>query len=509
MKKAKKQLVWSVLLVLVLSFVLSACSKNDNGNSTTPPASEGEGTEALVQEELQPVTLSYYFPGTPQPDLQVVQDAMNKILKEKINAEINLYPISFDNYEQKMKVMINTQEKFDLVFTAPWQLNYVANASNGAYADLTELIPTYAPNLYASMRPEIWDAAKIQGKLYAAINQQIFARQSGFWYNKEFTDKYNVDYTKIDTFRGFADFLLQVKAGEEASRTDRMTWKADWIWQVKEINGWESVGGSDIPGAIVSTDANPKVFNEFDTPQYKEIVDLGKELQAAGVIPKDVLTAANWDRSKMIGGAANVNPGAEQAEAQSNNIKEVVMHGLGVPMLTTNNVTATMTAVSATSTNKERAVMFLELINTDKELYNLLAHGIEGTHYTKVGDNKYEVITDSKYVPNADWMFGNQFNSLVPVSSADDVWEQTKALNDSGTPSVLMGFVYDDSKVKTETANCAAIIGEYKDVFSAGLYGDKTDENYQKFLEDLKKAGVEKIIADKQAQVDAFIASKS
>ncbi|MBM7568901.1 ABC transporter substrate-binding protein [Paenibacillus sacheonensis] len=525
MKKAKKWVVAPVMLAAMSSMLLSACGSNGNDNANTNAnananANAGSGNAdsasgdtsnapANTTADLEPVTLKYYYPAAPQPDQQAVQDAMNKILKEKINAEIELYPIPFENYEQKMKVMINTQEEFDLAFTAPWVLNYNANATNGAYADLTDILPKYAPNLYASLKPELWNAAKVNGKLYASINQQIFARQFGFWYNKEFTDKYNVDYTKIETLKDFSDYLLKVKAGEPADRTDRMTWKADWLDRIKEMKGWESVGGSDTPGAIVSSEANPKVFNEYDTPEYKETIELAKELQTAGVIPKDVLTAANWDRSKMFGAVTSVAPGAEQAEAQSNSMKEVVMHGVGSPTLTTNNVTATMTAVSATSKNPERAAMFLELINTDKDLYNLLCHGIEGTHYTKVGDNKYENIKDSKYSPGSDWMFGNQFNGLIPVASPDDVWEQTKKLNESATASVLLGFVYDDSNIKTEAANCAAVIAQYKDVFAAGLYGGDTDKKYEQFLSDLKKAGLDKILADKQAQVDKFIAGKA
>ena len=42
--------------------------------------------------------------------------------------------------------MINSGDAWDLCFTASWGgINFFENAAKGAYADLTDLIPVYAP----------------------------------------------------------------------------------------------------------------------------------------------------------------------------------------------------------------------------------------------------------------------------------------------------------------------------------------------------------------------------
>ena len=42
----------------------------------------------------------------------------------------------------------------------------------------------------------------------------------------------------------------------------------------------------------------------------------------------------------------------------------------------------------------------------------------------------------------------------------------------------------------------------------AGAYGEDTMKYYEEFIDKLETAGVDTVIADKQAQIDAFLASK-
>ena len=80
--------------------------------------------------------------------------------------------------------------------------------------------------------------------------------------------------------------------------------------------------------------------------------------------------------------------------------------------------------------------------------------------------------------------------------------------NESATPSVLLGFNYDTSKCPTEITNCQAVVNEYHKIFMAGAYGADTMKYYEEFIDKLEAAGVDTVIADKQAQIDAFLASK-
>ena len=72
--------------------------------------------------------------------------------------------------------------------------------------------------------------------------------------------------------------------------------------------------------------------------------------------------------------------------------------------------------------------------------------------------------------------------------------------------SLLSGFVFDSSSVQTEIANVTSVVTEMLKPLVTGSVDPET--TVPQFLERLKTAGVDKIIAEKQAQLDAWNASK-
>ena len=66
--------------------------------------------------------------------------------------------------------------------------------------------------------------------------------------------------------------------------------------------------------------------------------------------------------------------------------------------------------------------------------------------------------------------------------------------------------MFDSTNVRTEIANCSSIITEMLPALSAGSVDPETQ--VPTFLERLKEAGVDKIIEEKQAQLDEWLASK-
>ncbi len=500
----KKFFQVSAILSLTSAVLLAGCQNKEAQQATT----ESSPTQ---QKALEPVNLKYYFFGVSKPGDQEVYDGINKMLKEKINTTVEFIKVPNGDYTQKMSVMVNAREEFDLAFTSPAYLNYFDQAAKGSFVDISTLLPKYAPETYKLLKPAIWDAAKVNGKIYASINQQIFARQSGFNVNKALADKYNFNPKSVKKLSDLIPYLDNVKAGESAEKTDQL-----YNAQIKNnvfnyffpSYEWESIGGSDVPGAAKSLDSNPKVFNEYDTPEFKDFIMTLKDFQKKGLIAKDSLTRPTFDATKyMAAPIATLMPGIEETVKNTHKADQYIIP-LGDPILTSPNAIATMTAISTTSKHPERALMVIELLNTDKDLYNLLVWGTEGVDYKKIGDKRIEPLPGAKYGPAYGWMFGNQFNAYISGTQPDDVWEKTKALNESAKVSTLYGFSFNVDSIKAESANSAAIVNEYRAAFNTGMFGDDTEKKYNEFLAKLKTAGIDKVLAEKQKQVDAFIASK-
>jgi len=495
--------------VLLFSLIFGGCSKgNESPSKTTSPSpgssqtnesGQNEGAENNIFKQ-PPVELQYYYLGNPQPDVLAVQEEMNKILLEKINATIQLKQLDFANYGTKLNVMIGGGDKFDLVFTAPWIGNYFQNISKGAFLPLDDLLDQYAPQLKTSIPNKLWDATKVNGEIYGSINYQIVAISYGVGVMRELAEKYGLDVESIKKYEDLEPFLEQVKQNEKEIYP---LFNMPSLVNQPTYYGFDTIGDDVIPGWVRLNDSNLEVINQYATDEYKEAVTLAHSWYEKGYVKKDIQSDLGLETGKFaVKNNLPIKPGVQAEEKNIWGGRDIVASSLNEPIITTNRAIATMTAISKTSPNPERAMMFLELINTDKTLYNLLAHGIEGKHYTKVSEDVIEAVPNSGYMPSTDWMFGNQFNGYYTSKEQVGVWEETKEVNANAKFSPILGFSFDPDPVKTEIAQTTTVIQQYDGPLSAGV-GDP-EKLLPEFLSKLEKAGLNKILAEKQKQLDAW-----
>ena len=123
-----------------------------------------------------------------------------------------------------------------------------------------------------------------------------------------------------------------------------------------------------------------------------------------------------------------------------------------------------MTAISATSRYPEKAMQFIVEVNTNKEVFDLCAYGIEGKHYERLSDTHIKIDTESGYNPGGNWKYGCIFTGSLLEGYEDDLWEQIKKVNDDSKKSVLLGFVADTAPVTTIISQLATVISEYGEV---------------------------------------------
>ncbi|MNY61333.1 hypothetical protein D3C86_1980040 [compost metagenome] len=97
---------------------------------------------------------------------------------------------------------------------------------------------------------------------------------------------------------------------------------------------------------------------------------------------------------------------------------------------------------------------------------------------------------------------GNQFLNYMKPGQPDDLYDSWKKFNNDAKRFPLIGFVFDDTNVKNEVAQLTTIVNEYK-VISTGAVPNPSkliDERNAK----LKAAGLEKVSAELQKQIDAW-----
>lgn len=488
--------------VLSLAIVLVAC-----GSAKEEKKSAGEGQQ---KEELPMVELVWNFPLSAIPqDLDSVQEAVNKITKEKINATVKLKAHTFADYNQKMNTVVASGESYDIAWTANWNWDYLQNQSKGAFLELDDLLNSYAPDLLKSMPEFVWDAAKIQGKIYGIPNYQTVTKREGFIIQKRFADKYNLDVNSIKKFEDIEPFLKQIKEGESAEIVPFLNDKYGRFNIMPQSLGLEAITANNIIGVDLKNPETP--INLYETEQYKHYLDTMRDWYTKGYVNENAATLKNKNDIIQTGNAAvqfhNVlKPGGEIEAKAANGGNDVIYVPLTEPYASTGTVITTMQAINKNSKNAERAMMFINLLNTDKELYNTISFGVEGKHYTKVSDNLIQVNKDAGYAPNAGWVFGNTFNGYLVEGMDPAVLEETKKANESATKSPLMGFKFDSTPVMAEIANLATVIDQYLPALETGTWDP--NEKLKEFQDKLKQAGTDKVMAELAKQIEAWKQTK-
>lgn len=485
------------------SGVVAACG----GAATTAPQAQTEATKppepTAVPKPAEAVTITYVYPQftSQSPDQGAVEEAINKITKEKINTNIKLMVLEWGSWQDKITLMSAGGEQYDLCYTANWTNDYYKNVSNGQFLPLDDLLPNLAPGYWKSMPETTWAASKVDGKLYGAINQQMFPKTWGFLARKDLVEKYKLDLDAVKRWPDIEAWLDAVKKGEGFA-----PWATHPGLYIQEIFsaapiddgiGWTQVGYQD---------KSAKVINYWESQEWADTWALQKKWYDAGYMPKDA-PQGDEDRQQWRAGKAaiNMNPVTKprgEFEAQAILKQEVVLKSISPAILTTAGITATLTGLSRTTNSKESSAKWLELINTDKPTYNLLCIGIEGKHWNWKDKEKevIEQVKDSAYNPTTDWMFGNQFMAYYRDERQVGSWEETKAINDSATPSPTLGFVMDREPVKNEIAAVGAVIAEWT---AYGPKGKPASE-LPKAVEAMNAAGAKKIVEEMQKQIDAW-----
>ncbi len=92
------------------------------------------------------------------------------------------------------------------------------------------------------------------------------------------------------------------------------------------------------------------------------------------------------------------------------------------------------------SKNPEKAMEFLNLLNTDKYLRNLINYGIEGVHYEKISNNKIRLLEESKNYMVDYYTLGNLFITYVLEDEPENKWDEFKEVNNKSNVSQALGF---------------------------------------------------------------------
>ena len=405
-------------------------------------------------------------------------------------------------------------ESYDITFTANWALNYRDWASKGAFVDITDMMDIYTPKTKAILGENLLKGAEVDGRVYGIPTFGTSSADSyGVLLNKKMVTKYKVDTSKIKKLEDLESTFKKIKANNPKI-LDFYPFDATAESIYNTLN-YDKLSDFNLPGAVKRDGKSTKVVNDFDTPEAKSLFNLMNKWYKSGYINKslnkvnDFFTAYDYfknNSSNIFAFYSTLSPTRCQGISTAYGIDTVPVE-LSSRTMTTSNSTVAMQAISSTSKNPERALMFLELLNTDSTLSNMINYGLEGVHYKKTGNYTISQLSPryEKYNPNTSWLFGNQSIAFsLPGYSPSVTSEQNlKAYIDKAVVSPLLGFSFNSGPVNTQLYKLKVITNKYLYNLSIGKTNPST--NLQKMNKEFKNAGLQKVLTEMQKQVDAFV----
>lgn len=464
--------------------------------------------------DLEPVTLKFIFFADKKAATDEVWAAIADKYRDVLNCDFDVQFIPADDYKQKLLLMAGAGEEWDMNFDGNW-LGYYQMIAMDAYMDLTELLPEYAPDLYAAYQESgALEAATYQGKIVALPWTMVMNNRQLFQWRGDLAEEAGIEIDKdaIETFDDVYDILVKLNE----AYPDRYTIEASSLDTMKIKYNLIDIGNNLV---IDLTDDTHTVVPLEQTEAYMEYAKFGEKLQNDGLIWKDVLNDKT-DHNALIDQGKLISKWGTFEFARSK--RAWVEDGaywdyafLYEDGLSANRTPlANLAAISATSQNPERVLMFMNLLQTDQELYDMVHYGILGTTYELDGEEAVYpegmTIANSNYMDwQGRWAYWKPQFMRPDATYGKDFWKQEEEnaySNPNNVVSPYDGFSFNAEDVSIEVSQRDQVHTDANKLIEVGLAGD-AEAAVNKLIED-QRANAEIIIAEAQRQIDEYMAGR-
>lgn len=489
MKKSKRLL--TLLLAAVVLAATPGCSKKQQ---------ETANTKTVYKDNDDFYTIEWYYinPDIKQKDVAPVQKKLNEYLKEKINAEVHMNVFDWGTYSERTKLMLQSGEKMDLMYTKSG--DYYSYAAKKAFIPVNDLMEQYAPKLLKTLDKNLLEGSKYGGVNYGVPANKETAAALGCIYRKDIAEKLGIDMESMKSPQDVVAVLDKVKA----AYPDVIPYL---LGASSPITGWLDFESLYLGfGQFESSDSD-KLVSIYETDKYKEACDLAYELRQKGLAKNE---SGKTDDDILRAGRAfcfigRLKPGkADEYNAKfGNKDAELAQVFFDEPTTKTADCVGSIMAIPRTSKNPARVMKFLELLNTDEYVNNLVNFGIEGDGYTKNSDGTVHINPNAAYRnTGTQWMMGNVFINYISDAENPDKNKKFLEFNKIARPSRFLGFSFDVEAVKNKAIAVSSVITEYEDQYKFGNV--PISKSYDEFMSKMKKAGADDVLAELQKQYDEW-----
>lgn len=512
--------VLAILLMTVLSFSLVACGgKNNAAENNAGENKDDAVTDVKVTPETEEVqNVVFTIPvGSIVEGIKQVEDEINKITESKINVHVTIEPITWADYDTQVGLMMSGGDQIDLVTIVG---TFGQMQSKNQLMPMDAYLDTYASGAKEALGENFLKATTVKNSVYALPTLNGKAAALSIVIEKDLLDANNISLsnlklaTTFDEYTANLDELTKIFAELKKAAPDKVCLVPVPIGSLQfttTMPGFDNLGDNF---SVLSADGNT-VENYYASDEYKTLLGYAHDWYEKGYILQDAATttegADDYLKSGRTTGYFITGEEGQKEQIESGIDFDVEVVKILQPTITTSGVNGLGFGISSTSKHPEATMKFLNEMYTNPDIVNLLAWGVEGSHYVKNSDGTIDYpegvdANNTTYGLGEDWLFGNTFLGYLWGEGRDaTIQSRLKSNNESANYSPIMGFGFDSTPVKNEISAVTNVTNQYGPGLNTGTLDPETD--LPKFLEDLKAAGVDTIIAEKQKQLDDWKAA--
>ncbi|WP_176835476.1 MULTISPECIES: extracellular solute-binding protein [unclassified Paenibacillus] len=516
--------------LMAAALTMTACT---NGNSN--PGGEAGGAantpaSAAKDDGTEQVTLKILYSGHgPQADTQKVFDEFNKRLGKYLpNTTVDITVVNSEQFEERLRLMLSAGEQVDVANLGSGSGNskndLAVEAKKGTLLALDNYLEQ-TPKLKAFIPQSVWDKSKVGGQTYMVASYgPISDKFIGLKFQKELTDKYFPNIAELEgtlvkdngrltqkTYDHLTSYLQTLKEKGEIRRgvsVETMKWLPERAYY--SFYNYAFVAEKE--------DKNVKVLHYFEQPDVKMMYKTHADWYKAGYVEKDILSMQNRRQyeKKLDGNVLSMTTQyitSPKFPEIDSDLLDTASYGFPVKTVAwAKNYFESPSipvgfVIPVTSKHPERAMKYLEAVNTNYELVELLTYGIEGEHFTRDSIGKPMPIHKSKEQARYSWPSGFAGSMLAPTDLNKDPYSDyvREFQNPEALPIPLKNFKLNITPIKNELAQYDAVRNEYELALYSGA-SDNWENTHTAMLDKMKKAGLPKIMEEIQKQVDAYLA---
>ena len=549
----KRTICLLLAMIMVLSIVLAGCSKTaetpaaDETPATTEPAETTDNTETpeapeeTAEPALEQKTIQLMITGAgKQANSDKVWAAFNEQLQQYVpNTTVEFIDVPFEEYSEKFSQVLASGEGVDLAWTG-WLVDKPTNINDGNLMPLDDLLAEYGQGIVDTLGEEVVEIHRnaADGKLYYLPSWQGLCGDRRGWLvvteiaelagdtwiedTEAALNKWRNNYSEgTEAFQAVLDQATKyLAAAKEAGKLGAGI-NTGRVFGWSMYNGTRSnpgVGGSEI--GIPFEDNTFTVIDGVASEHYKLYAKTMADWYKEGYIRSDIMSVDTSTLTMPKNGEItdttyvfSCDPYLTEAD-QDAATADAGMDMTYLPVEENASLILggdTSYAIPYCADEPERAMMVLNAIYSQPDLYNTLIYGIEGEDYTKNADG---TITTS-YVgasPTADdsygiqrWIIGSCKNALINNGTDPNYYADLEALEETARVNPFMNFTFDRTNVEGICASLLNVYYEYGPQLDNGVAGDNWEELYNNYMAARKDAGIEELVTEFQNQLNAYI----